>query len=228
MYEKIKKLVEEKLIKVDDAIKSGAVKAHKAFIDSMQQWWDEGFNIGFEYGFTEKGYKALKDMILRNVATQISKFLQKTISEALMEGLAKAFSNIKIPGIGEGLSQLVGGLVGGIVGSLVGFFIGGLFNQLRDKSDELAEQQRKSQKDRVTSSGFDWTYKDSEKATPYYEFSPPITQESVKIVKFINNFSITTDAALAMISSQRELRRVVEEIITQTNRSMAKTTGLKV
>lgn len=199
-------------------------QAQKELMEAIQAGWEEGFNIGFEQGFTEEGYKALKDTIIRKIGQFVSQTLSKLISEAIADALADAFSGLG--GLGGGFGKALAGLVGNIFGSLIGFLIGGFFNQFREAAESLADQQRKSQKDRVTASGFDWSYREAEKATPYYEFSPPVTQESVKIVKFVNNFSITTDAAMAMIGQQRELERIIQEIVTNMNRTLAKTVGV--
>ncbi len=221
----IKRVLTDIVTKGAKQVLENLKQAQQELMDAIQAGWEEGFNIGFEHGFTEEGYKAMKDMIIRKIGQYISQTLSKLISETIADGLSEAFS-----GMGGFMSgsfgKAFGGLVGNIFGSLIGFAIGGFFNQFRDKADAMAEQQRKAQRDRVTASGFDWSYREAEKATPYYEFSPPVTQESVKIVKFVNNFSITTDAAMAMINQQRELERVIQEIVTGMNRTLAKTTGV--
>lgn len=199
-------------------------RAHDELVETIRTAWEDGFNIGFEQGFTPEGWNALKDSLIRRIGSTVSSYLSQYLSEVIADGIAEAFANVG--GAAGGLGKVLGGLMGSIIGEVVGFFIGGLFNQVRDQAESMAEQQRKAQKDQVTSSGFNWSYREAEKATPYYEFSPPVTQESVKIVKFVNNFSITTDAAMAMISQQRELERVISEIITNMNRTLAKTTGL--
>lgn len=196
------------------------VTAQQELMEAVKAGWEEGFNIGFDQGFTDEGYASMKDAIIRKIGQFASQTIAKLVSESISDALAEAFS-----GLGE-IGGALGGMVGSILGTLVGFLIGGLFNKLRDQAAAMVEEQRRSQKDRVTSSGFDWSYRESEKATPYYEFSPPVTQESVKIVKFVNNFSITTDAAMAMIGQQRELERVVQEIVSNMNRTLAKTVGV--
>ncbi len=199
-------------------------RAHDELLETIRSAWEEGFNIGFEHGFSPEGWSALRDSLTRRIGSTISGYLSQYLSEVIADGIAEAFASMG--GMAGSLGGMLGGLMGGIVGEIVGFFIGGLFNQIRDQAESMADQQRRAQKDQVTSSGFNWSYREAERATPYYEFSPPVTQESVKIVKFVNNFSITTDAAVAMISHQRELERVVTEIVNNLNRTLAKTTGL--
>jgi len=214
---------------VDDMVEGamqGYIDAMEELIAAIKSGWDEGFNIGFEHGFTPEGFKALKDAMVRKIATAVSNFLRDTFAEAIAEAVAKATEGMS--GMMAGFGRMLGQLIGGLIGMVLGFLVGGFFNKLRDQANEMAEQQRKAQRDRVTASGFSWSYRDAERATPYYEYSPPITQESVKIIKFQNTFNITTDAARALMGDRRELQRIIEEIITATNRTMARTVGARV
>ena len=130
---------------------------------------------------------------------------------------------------GSKLATGLASLFTGILMGLIGMALGALFhNPIKDMAEQMAEAQRKAQRDRVTSSGFNWSYREAERATPYAEYSPPITHESVKIVKFNTQFTITTDAAMAMMSNRRELERVCTEILTQWLRTNMKTIGAQI
>lgn len=187
--------------------------------------WEEGFNIGIEHGFSAEGYKALAKAIKMNIARGVSHAIQKLIADQLTDAMMHFF-NETLDGVGSIMGKSIGGLiapiVSNIVGTIIGFLIGGLFH---DFVKDMEEEQAKQQRDAVSAQGFSWSYQDPEKATPYYEFNPPVTSETVKILKFNTTFNITTDAALAMAAHRRELERVVTTLFTEWVRTASKTVG---
>lgn len=190
--------------------------------------WDEGFNIGIEHGFTKEGYKALLKNMKMTVARSVSQGIQKLIADQMTQAIT-SFFNDTMDGVGSILGQSLGGIlapmISGLIGNVIGFLIGGLFS---DWVNEMEEEQLKQQRDAINAQGFTWSYSDPSVATPYYEFQPPVSSESVKIVKLNSVFNITTDAALAMSSHRRELERVVTELFTAWTREASKVVGARV
>lgn len=187
--------------------------------------WEEGFNIGIEHGFSAEGYKALAKSIKMNIARGVSHAIQKLIADQLTDGLMHFF-NETLDGVGSIMGKSIGSLIApiisNVVGSIIGFLIGGLFH---DFVKDMEEEQAKQQRDTVSAQGFSWSYQDPEKATPMYEFAPPVTSESIKIIKFNTTFNISAEAALAMAAHRRELERICTEIMTAWVRAASKTTG---
>lgn len=190
--------------------------------------WEEGFNIGIEHGFTKEGYKALLKSMKMTVARSVSQGIQKLIADQMTQAIT-SFFNDTMDGVGSVLGQSLGGIlapmISGLIGNVIGFLIGGLFS---DWVNEMEEEQLKQQRDAINAQGFTWSYQDPDTATPYYEFQPPISSESVKIVKLNSVFNITTDAALAMSSHRRELERVVTELFTAWTREASKVVGARI
>ena len=195
---------------------------------ALTSGWEEGFNIGIEHGFTEEGYKALLKNMKMTVAKSVSQGIQRLIADQMTQAIT-SFFNDTMDGVGSILGQSLGGIlapmISGLVGNVIGFLIGGLFS---DWVKEMEEEQLKQQRDAINAQGFTWSYQDPSTATPYYEFSPPVSSESVKIVKFNTTFNLTTDAALAMASHRRELERVVTELFTAWTREASKVVGARV
>lgn len=195
---------------------------------ALTSGWEEGFNIGIEHGFTEEGYKALLKNMKMTVAKSVSQGIQRLIADQMTQAIT-SFFNDTMDGVGSILGQSLGGIlapmISGLIGNVIGFLIGGLFS---DWVNEMEEEQLKQQRDAINAQGFTWSYQDPSTATPYYEFSPPVSSESVKIVKFNSTFNITTDAALAMASHRRELERVVTELFTAWTREASKVIGARV
>lgn len=160
-----------------------------------------------------------------NIARGVSHAIQKLIADQLTDGLMHFF-NETLDGVGSIMGKSIGSLIApiisNVVGSIIGFLIGGLFH---DFVKEMEEEQAKQQRDTVNAQGFSWSYQDPEKATPMYEFAPPVTSESIKIVKFNTTFNISAEAALAMAAHRRELERICTEIMTAWVRAASKTTG---
>lgn len=206
-------------------------KARKMMRDEIKNalisGWEEGFNIGIEHGFSAEGYKALAKAIKMNIARGVSHAIQKLIADQLTDGLMHFF-NETLDGVGSIMGKSIGSLIApiisNVVGSIIGFLIGGLFH---DFVKDMEEEQAKQQRDSVSAQGFSWSYQDPEKATPYYEFQPPVTNESVKIIKFNTTFNISSDAALAMAAHRRELERVVTELFNNWVRTASKVVGAK-
>lgn len=195
---------------------------------ALTSGWEEGFNIGIEHGFTEEGYKALLKNMKMTVAKSVSQGIQRLIADQMTQAIT-SFFNDTMDGVGSILGQSLGGIlapmISGLIGNVIGFLIGGLFS---DWVNEMEEEQLKQQRDAINAQGFTWSYQDPSTATPYYEFSPPTTQESIKVVKFNTTFNLTTDAALAMASHRRELERVVTELFTAWTREASKVIGARV
>lgn len=195
---------------------------------ALTSGWEEGFNIGIEHGFTQEGYKALLKNMKMTVAKSVSQGIQRLIADQMTQAIT-SFFNDTMDGVGSILGQSLGGIlapmISGLVGNVIGFLIGGLFS---DWVKEMEEEQAKQQRDSINAQGFTWSYQDPDTATPYYEFQPPVTQESVKIVKLSSVFNITTDAALAMSSHRRELERVVTELFTAWTREASKVVGARI
>lgn len=215
--------------------KEAAEKTYKEYVDSVmnafKSAWDAGFDIGYEYGFSSEGWSKLAEHIKKLIASNISNYLRDQISMALKrsltDGLTEATKSATMK-MNFGTQFLVPTL-SGIIGSVVGFALGAVFNGLFDDItsaiEQQAEEQLKQQRDQINAQGFSWSYGTDSSSTPYYEFSPPVTQESIKVIKFSSTFNITTDAALALASHRRELERVCAEIIEAYNRNAAKTVG---
>ena len=215
--------------------KEAAEKTYKEYVDSVmnafKSAWDTGFDIGYEYGFSSEGWSRLAEHIKKLIASNISSYLRDQISMALKrsltDGLTEATKSATTK-MNFGTQFLVPTL-SGIIGSVVGFALGAVFNGLFDDItsaiEQQAEEQLKQQRDQINAQGFSWSYGTDSSSTPYYEFSPPVTQESIKVIKFSSTFNITTDAALALASHRRELERVCAEIIEAYNRNAAKTVG---
>ena len=215
--------------------KEAAEKTYKEYVDSVmnafKSAWDTGFDIGYEYGFSSEGWSRLAEHIKKLIASNISNYLRDQISMALRrsltDGLTEATKSATMK-MNFGTQFLVPTL-SGIIGSVVGFALGAVFNGLFDDItsaiEQQAEEQLKQQRDQINAQGFSWSYGTDSSSTPYYEFSPPVTQESIKVIKFSSTFNITTDAALALASHRRELERVCAEIIEAYNRNAAKTVG---
>lgn len=215
--------------------KEAAEKTYKEYVDSVmnafKSAWDSGFDIGYEYGFSSEGWSRLAEHIKKLIASNISNYLRDQISMALRrsltDGLTEATKSATMK-MNFGTQFLVPTL-SGIIGSVVGFALGAVFNGLFDDItsaiEQQAEEQLKQQRDQINAQGFSWSYGTDSSSTPYYEFSPPVTQESIKVIKFSSTFNITTDAALALASHRRELERVCAEIIEAYNRNAAKTVG---
>lgn len=218
--------------------KEAAEKTYKEYVDSVmnafKSAWDTGFDIGYEYGFSSEGWSRLAEHIKKLIASNISNYLRDQISMALKrsltDGLTEATKSATTK-MNFGTQFLVPTL-SGIIGSVVGFALGAVFNGLFDDItsaiEQQAEEQLKQQRDQINAQGFSWSYGTDSSSTPYYEFSPPVTQESIKVIKFSSTFNITTDAALAMASHRRELERVCAEIIEAYNRNAAKTVGASI
>lgn len=218
--------------------KEAAEKTYKEYVDSVmnafKSAWDAGFDIGYEYGFSSEGWSRLAEHIKKLIASNISNYLRDQISMALRrsltDGLTEATKSATMK-MNFGTQFLVPTL-SGIIGSVVGFALGAVFNGLFDDItsaiEQQAEEQLKQQRDQINAQGFSWSYGTDSSSTPYYEFSPPVTQESIKVVKLSSTFNITTDAALAMASHRRELERVCAEIIEAYNRNAAKTVGASI
>lgn len=218
--------------------KEAAEKTYKEYVDSVmnafKSAWDTGFDIGYEYGFSSEGWSRLAEHIKKLIASNISNYLRDQISMALKrsltDGLTEATKSATTK-MNFGTQFLVPTL-SGIIGSVVGFALGAVFNGLFDDItsaiEQQAEEQLKQQRDQINAQGFSWSYGTDSSSTPYYEFSPPVTQESIKVVKLSSTFNITTDAALALASHRRELERVCAEIIEAYNRNAAKTVGASI
>jgi hypothetical protein len=162
------------------------------------------------------------------VAKSVSQGIQRLIADQMTQAIT-SFFNDTMDGVGSILGQSLGGIlapmISGLIGNVIGFLIGGLFS---DWVNEMEEEQLKQQRDAINAQGFTWSYQDPSTATPYYEFQPPVSSESVKIVKLSSVFNITTDAALAMSSHRRELERVVTELFTAWTREASKVVGARV
>lgn len=195
---------------------------------ALTSGWEEGFNIGIEHGFTEEGYKALLKNMKMTVAKSVSQGIQRLIADQMTQAIT-SFFNDTMDGVGSILGQSLGGIlapmISGLIGNVIGFLIGGLFS---DWVNEMEEEQLKQQRDAINAQGFTWSYQDPSTATPYYEFQPPVSQESIKVIKFNTTFNLTTDAALAMASHRRELERVVTELFTAWTREASKVVGARV
>ena len=195
---------------------------------ALTSGWEEGFNIGIEHGFTQEGYKALLKNMKMTVAKSVSQGIQRLIADQMTQAIT-SFFNDTMDGVGSILGQSLGGIlapmISGLVGNVIGFLIGGLFS---DWVKEMEEEQAKQQRDSINAQGFTWSYQDPDTATPYYEFQPPITQESVRVIRFNTTFNISTDAALAMASHRRELERVVTELFTAWTREASKVVGARI
>lgn len=195
---------------------------------ALTSGWEEGFNIGIEHGFTQEGYKALLKNMKMTVAKSVSQGIQRLIADQMTQAIT-SFFNDTMDGVGSILGQSLGGIlapmISGLVGNVIGFLIGGLFS---DWVNEMEEEQAKQQRDSINAQGFTWSYQDPDTATPYYEFQPPVTQESVRVIRFNTTFNISTDAALAMASHRRELERVVTELFTAWTREASKVVGARI
>lgn len=218
--------------------KEAAEKTYKEYVDAVmnafKSAWDTGFDIGYEYGFSSEGWSKLAEHIKKLIASNISNYLRDQISmtlkHSLTDGLTEATKSATTK-MNFGTKFLVPTL-SGIIGSVIGFALGAVFNGLFDDItstiEQQAEEQLKQQRDQINAQGFSWSYGTDSSSTPYYEFSPPVTQESIKVIKFSSTFNITTDAALALASHRRELERVCAEIIEAYNRNAAKTVGASI
>ena len=223
---------------VGDKAAESAEKAYNAYmeaiLDAFKSGWDSGFDIGYEYGFSSEGWSKLAQHIKKMVASNLSNYLRDQITEtmkkALTDGLTDA-TRSATSSANFGTKFLVPTL-SGIIGSVMGFALGalfsGIFDDITNSIEEQAEAQLKQQRDQINAQGFSWSYDKDNTSTPYYQFSPPVTQESIKVVKFSSTFNITTDAALALASHRRELERVCAEIIEAYNRNAAKTVGASI
>lgn len=201
--------------------------------DAIYESMQGGFEIGVNYGLTADGFeefrKHLGTMIARKIGDAIMKVLSEELAKVFNESLFQPLTDSLKSMLGSTLGNMLGGLISsillGVFSSIIGFIIGGV---LADIFGLIEEQQQEQAKDQLNASNQSWEYSDSERTTPYYEFAPPVTNESVKIVKFNTTFNITTDAALAMTGNRRELERIIEEILTQWNRNVAKTVGARI
>lgn len=212
-------------------------RSRELIINNIKDGWDEAFEIGYEYGDTVEGWDKFKEMMKKRIAKSLSDALYahfheyleevvKTINDTLVNAATSAANHTqasnKVIGLGQDfLLPIFSSLIGG----LIGMAIGSLFSDYTSEIEKEAEAQLKQQRDAINAQGFSWSYSKDNASTPYYEFSPPVTQESVKVIKFSSTFNITTDAAMAMASHRRELERVCSEIIENWMRAAKKTVG---
>lgn len=225
---KYKEVLQGKLQAYQDADQAFLEKMREqqeAFLEELKSAWDEGFDIGYEYGFTEEGMKQLKKHLARKIAKQVS--------DAIRDSLMEAFNKMDTSGIQKTMTGLFGNTFGtmftkmifGIFSTILGFLIGGLFNDL---FESMEEAQREQQKDQINKGGYDWSYKTPHETKAYNQYAPNITQESVKIIKFMNSFTITVDAANAMIAQRSAMEKVANEIVEKSNRAIAKQIGVRI
>lgn len=225
---KYKEVLQEKLQayqNADQAFLEKMREQQEAFLEELKSNWDEGFDIGYEYGFTEEGMKQLKKQLARKIA--------KRVSNAIRDSLMEAFNKIDTSGIQKSMTGLFGNTFGtmftnmifGIFSTILGFLIDDLFNDL---FSSMEEAQREQQQDQINNSGYDWSYKTPHETKAYNQYAPNITQESVKIIKFMNSFTITVDAANAMIAQRSAMEKVANEIVEKSNRAIAKQIGVRI
>lgn len=210
--------------------------------DTFKESWEEGFEIGYEYGFSHEGMEKLVENLKKKFAKNLSDILYNQVHSFIENALYTindTIINAATDAAGKGKSEtgakavavlqdFIAPLFSGIIGSLMGMLVGSIFSDFTSEIEKEAEAQLKQQRDSINAQGFSWSYGKDNASTPYYEFSPPVTQESVKVVKFSSTFNITTDAAMAMASHRRELERVCAEIIEAYNRNAAKTVGANI
>lgn len=220
--------------KLKDKVEQSYEQYVETIVEAFQSNWDSGFDIGLEYGFSSEGWQKLGEHIKKLVVSNLSNYLKEQITQTLKKSLTDGLTNATKSAVLKSKfgTQFLVPTLSGIIGSVIGFALGalfnGLFSDITDAIEQQAEEQLKQQRDQINAQGFSWSYSRDNTSTPYYEFSPPVTQESIKVVKFSSTFNITTDAAMAMASHRRELERVCAEIIEAYNRNAAKTVGASI
>lgn len=209
-------------------------------IETLKESWEEGFDIGYEYGFSTEGWQQFTEMMKKKLAKTLSNALYtrfheyieqavNSLTDAMTDGMRKALGNSKWSQDMSAFAQdIMAPMLSTFFGGLIGMAIGSLFTDYESEIQKQADEQLKQQRDQINAQGFSWSYGTDTSSTPYYEFSPPVTQESIKVIKFSSTFNITTDAALALASHRRELERVCAEIIEAYNRNAAKTVGASI
>lgn len=212
-------------------------RMRQLIVDTIKEGWEEGFEIGLEYGFSSEGWakfgdamkkrfaKVLNSAIYNRLHTYIEQMVTN-ITESMTNGLQKVLGNSEWSRQMAGFTQdILAPMFSSFIGGLIGMAIGSLFTDYTSEIEKQAEAQLKQQRDSINAQGFSWSYSKDNASTPYYEFSPPVTQESIKVVKYNTTFNISTDAAMAMASHRRELERVCSEIIENWMRAAKKTVG---